>query len=96
MMRFDDPQGVVYVKFVDQVGQPVTGVVLTFTFANGLKGGGTTGVTGEFGTGGVVGECSISFVPPEGYDVPVTQSNPFSVSVVEDGVVRIQVALTKR
>jgi len=95
IMRWDDPQGVVYVKFVDQFGQPVAGVVLTFTFANGLKGGGTTPDTGEFGTGGVVGECKIDFAPPAGYQVPASQANPFSVTVVEGPALRVQVSLTK-
>jgi hypothetical protein len=95
LMKWDDPQGVVYVRFVDQLGQPVRGVVMMFTFANGLIGGGTTPDSGEFGTRGVVGECKIKITPPEGYEVPASQPNPFSVSVVEDPVLHVQVLLTR-
>jgi hypothetical protein len=95
VMRFDDPQGVVYVKFVDQFGQPVTGVILKFVFANGLQGGGQTPATGEYGTGGIVGECTISFTPPAGYAVQASQSNPFTVSITEGPALHVQVALTK-
>lgn len=95
LMRFDDPQGVVYVDFVDQAGQRVAGVRLIFTFANGLQGGGTTPDSGEFGTRGVVGECKISITPPEGYVVPASQPNPVSVSVVEGPPLRVHVSLTK-
>lgn len=95
LMRFDDPQGVVYVKFVDQSGQPVAGVGLMFTFANGLKGGGTTPETGEYGAGGVVGECRITIIAPSGYDVPASQPNPFTVSIVQSPTLHVQVVLTK-
>lgn len=95
VMRFDDPQGVVFVKFVDQFGQPVAGVVLKFTFANGLQSGGTTPADGEYGTGGIVGECKISFIPPTGYEVPVSQPNPFTVTLVESSRLQVQVSLTK-
>jgi hypothetical protein len=95
LVRPDDPQGVVFVKVVDQDGQPVAGVVLIFTFANGLEGGGTTPASGEFGTKGVVGDCKISFTPPAGYQVPSSQPNPVSVSVVQDPAIRIQVSLLK-
>lgn len=95
VMRWDDPQGVVYVKLVDQSGQPIPGVVLVFTFANGIQGGGTTPDSGEFGTGGVVGECKISITPPAGYEVPASQPNPLSVSVVTGPALHLQVALTK-
>lgn len=95
VMRFDDPQGVVYVKFVDQFGQPIAGVGLIFTFANGLQSGGTTPATGELGTGGIVGECKISIIPPAGYEVPVSQPNPFTVSIVESPRLYVQVSLTK-
>ncbi len=95
LMRFDDPQGVVFVKVVDQAGQLVAGVRLIFTFANGLQGGGTTPASGEFGTGGVVGECKISITPPTGYEVPASQPNPVSVNVVQGPALRIQVSLKK-
>lgn len=95
IMRFDDPQGGVFVKVVDQNGQPVAGVRLIFTFANGLQGGGTTPASGEFGTGGVVGECKISVTPPAGYEVPASQPNPVSVTVVQGPDLRIQVSLKK-
>lgn len=95
LMRPDDPQGVVFVKVVDQVGQPVPGVGLLFTFANGLEGGGTTPDSGEFGTKGVVGECKISIVPPAGYRVPASQPNPVAVSVLEGPALRIQVSVEK-
>ncbi len=95
VMRFDDPQGVVYVKVVDQFGQPIAGVGLLFTFANGLQSGGTTPATGEYGTGGIVGECKISIIPPAGYAVPASQPNPFTVSIVEGPALHIQVSLTK-
>lgn len=95
VMRFDDPQGVVYVKVVDQLGQPIAGVGLLFTFANGLESGGTTPDTGEYGTGGIVGECKITIIPPAGYGVPTTQANPFTVTIAEGPSLRIQVALTK-
>jgi len=95
VMRFDDPQGVVYVKVVDQFGQPIAGVGLIFTFANGLESGGTTPATGEYGTGGIVGECKISIIPPAGYEVPVSQPNPFTVSIVESPTLHVQISLTK-
>lgn len=95
LVRPDDPQGVVFVKVVDQEGQPIAGVRLLFTFANGLQGGGTTPASGEFGTGGVVGECKISITPPVGYQVPSSQPNPVSVSVVQGPALRIQVSLVK-
>jgi hypothetical protein len=95
VMRFDDPQGVVYVKIVDQFGQPVAGVGLKFVFANGLQSGGTTPATGEYGTGGIVGECTISIIPPFGYDVPVSQPNPFTVAITEGPALHVQVTLTK-
>ena len=95
IMRWDDPQGVVFAKFVDQAGQPVAGVVVTFTFANGLQGGGTTPATGEFGTGGVVGQCQIGFVVPAGYQIPASQANPFSVTVAQGPALHVQVSLTK-
>jgi hypothetical protein len=95
VMRFDDPQGVVYVDVVDQSGQPVRGVVLMFTFANALEGGGTTPDSGELGVRGVVGECKISITPPAGYAVPASQPNPVSVTVVEGQAPHIIVTLTK-
>jgi hypothetical protein len=95
IMRFDDPQGVVYVDVVDQSGQPVRGVVLMFTFANGLEGGGTTPDSGELGLRGVVGECKISITPPAGYAVPASQPNPISVTVVEGQAPHIKATLTK-
>lgn len=93
--RVDDPTGVVFVKVVDQFGQPVEGVQLIFAFPYGLEGGGTTPASGEFGTGGHVGECTISITPPTGYEVPASQPNPFSVMVVEGPPLRVQVTLTK-
>lgn len=95
VMRFDDPQGVVYVKVVDQFGQPVAGGGLMFTFANGLQSGGTTPATGEYGTGGIVGECKVTIIPPAGYEVPASQPNPFTVTLVESPTLRVQVSLTK-
>jgi hypothetical protein len=95
LMRYDDPQGVVFVDFTDQAGQRVAGVRILFTFANGLVGGGTTPGSGEFGTGGVVGECTIGFTPPEGYVVPASQPNPVTVSVVEGPPLWVHVSLTK-
>lgn len=93
--RVDDPTGVVFVKVVDQFGQPVEGVVLHFTFPYGLEGGGTTPASGEFGTGGHVGECTIAITAPPGYEIPASQPNPFSVTVVEGPALRVQVALNK-
>ena len=95
IMRFDDPQGVVYVDVVDQSGQPVRGVVLMFTFANGLVNGGTTSDSGELGLRGVVGECKISITPPAGYAVPASQPNPISVTVVKDQAPHVNATLTK-
>jgi hypothetical protein len=95
IMRPDDPQGVVYVKFADQFAEPVAGVRMIFTFANGLEGGGTTPASGEFGTRGVVGECKISITPPAGFAVPSSQPNPFSVTVAEGTPLRVQVQLIK-
>jgi hypothetical protein len=94
-MRFDDPQGVVYIDVVDQSGQPVRGVVLMFTFANGLVNGGTTPDSGELGLRGVVGECKISITPPAGYAVPASQPNPISVTVVKDQAPHVNATLTK-
>jgi hypothetical protein len=71
VVRWDDPQGYVDVSVVDQSGQRVPGVVLVFTFANGIEGGGTTPDSGEFATGGVVSQCSISITPPAGYALPL-------------------------
>jgi hypothetical protein len=93
--RWDAPTGVVFVKFVDQAGQPVSGVVLTFEFPNGLSGGGQTPESGEFGTRGAVGDWAIAVVPPAGYAVPASQANPFSVSVAKDDAQRLQVSLVK-
>lgn len=95
IMRFDDPQGVVYVNVADQSGQPVSGVVLMFTFANGLGGGGTTPDSGELGVRGVVGECKISITPSAGYTVPALQANPISVTVLEGQAPHFNVVLTK-
>lgn len=95
LMRFDDPQGVVYVSFVDQFGEPVAGVVTSFVFANGLEQGGTTPASGEFGNRGVVGECKIGFTPPSEYTVPASQPNPISVTVLDGRAVRTTVTLTK-
>jgi hypothetical protein len=95
IMRFDDPQGVVYIDVVDQSGQRVPGVVLIFTFANGLENGGTTPDSGELGVRGVVGECSISITPPDGYVVPAAQPNPLSVTVLDGQAPHFTVTLTK-
>jgi hypothetical protein len=95
IMRFDDPQGVIFVNVVDQFGQPVAGVVMSFTFANGLEGGGTTPASGEFGDRGVVGECRIEITPPAGYSVPAAQPNPIFVSVLQGQAPHITVTLTK-
>jgi hypothetical protein len=95
IMRFDDPQGVVYINVVDQFGQPVPGVVLSFTFANGLEAGGTTGDSGEFGVRGVVGECKVGIAPPAGYTAPASQPNPISVTVLEGQAPHTTVTLTK-
>jgi hypothetical protein len=92
--RMDDPTGVVFVKVFDQFGQPVEGVVLHFTFRYGLEGGGTIGPALEFGTSGPVGECAITMTPPPGYEVPASQPNPFTVTVVE-GAINVQATLTK-
>ena len=91
----DAPTGVVYLKFVDQAGQPVSGVVFTVEFPNGLSGGGQTPESGEYGERGVIGEWIITIVPPAGYDVPTSQANPFSVSVAKGDVLHLQVSLTK-
>jgi len=95
LMRFDDPQGVVFVDVADQFGQPVAGAVLIFTFANGLEGGGTTPDSGEFGSRGIVGECTIQITPPAGYSIPPSQPNPISVTVVDGQAVRVKATLTK-
>jgi len=92
--RMDDPTGVVFVKVFDQFGQPVEGVILHFTFRYGLEGGGTIGPALEFGTSGPVGECTIKMTPPPGYEVPASQPNPFTVTVVE-GAINVQATLTK-
>lgn len=93
--RIDDPTGVVFVQFTDQLGKPVAGVRLLFAFRYGLEGGGTTPETGWFGTRGHVGDCQISFTPPDGYEVPSTQPNPISVKVVEGPALWVYVSLTK-
>lgn len=93
--RVNDPTGVVFVKVVDQFGQPVAGVQLLFMFPHGLQGGGTTPASGEFGTGGHVGDCTIQMTPPVGYQVPASQANPFLVKVVEGPALHVQVLLTK-
>ncbi|MGH7603249.1 MAG: hypothetical protein ACRENK_04535 [Gemmatimonadaceae bacterium] len=95
VMRFDDPQGVVFVDVVDQFGQAVPGVGLTFTFANGLQGGGTTPASGEFGDRGIAGECKISITPPAGYAVPASQPNPLSVTVIANEAPHVTVTVTK-
>ena len=87
--------GVVYVKFVDQVGQPITGVVLRFALPNGREAGGQTPESGEYGSQGVVGVWTISFVPPPGYTVPAPQANPFTSLVGENSVQHLQVSLVK-
>jgi hypothetical protein len=92
--RMDDPIGVVFVRVFDQFGQPVEGVVLHFTFRYGLEGGGTIGPALEFGTSGPVGECAILMTPPPGYEVPTSQANPFTVTVIE-GAIHVQATLTK-
>jgi hypothetical protein len=74
---------VVFVKVFDQFGQPVEGVILLFTFRYGLEGGETMGPALEVGTGGPVGKCTIKMTPPPGYEVPASQPNPFTVTVVE-------------
>lgn len=93
--RVDDAGGTVFVKVVDQFGQPIEGVFLLFTFKYGLQGGGTTPASGEIGTGGPVGAGTVSITPPAGYEVPPSQPNPFSVSVVEGPPLRLQITLTK-
>lgn len=93
--RMDDPIGVVFVKVFDQFGQPVEGVILHFTFRYGLEGGGTIGPALEYGTGGPVGECTIKMTPPEGYAVPASQPNPFTVILVEGPAIHVQATLTK-
>ena len=93
--RMDDPTGVVYVRVVDQSGQIVEGVILHFAFQHGLEGGGTIGPAGEFGTGGPIGECSIMMTLPPGYELPASQPNPFTVIVVENPSIHIQITLTK-
>jgi hypothetical protein len=95
VMRFDDPQGVVFVDLVDQFGQPVPGVVLLFTFANGLEAGGTTPDSGELGNRGVAGGCKISITPPAGYTVPASQPNPLTVTVVANEAPHVTVTLNK-
>jgi hypothetical protein len=93
--RMDDPTGVVFVRVVDQFGQTVEGVILHFTFRYGLEGGGTIGAAGEFGTSGPIGECSIEMTPPPGYEVPASQPNPFTVTLVEHPAIHVQATLTK-
>jgi hypothetical protein len=93
--RMDDPIGVVFIKVFDQFGQPVEGVILHFTFLYGLEGGGTIGPALEYGTSGPVGECTIKMTPPEGYEVPATQPNPFTVTLVQGPAIHVQATLTK-
>ena len=93
--RMDDPTGVVFIKVFDQFGQPVEGVILHFTFRYGLEGGGTIGPALEFGTRGPVGECAIMMTPPPGYEVPASQPNPFTVTLVEGPAINVQATLTK-
>ncbi len=96
VQHIDEPTGGVFVKVVDQTGQPVEGVILEFVFRNGLKGGGTTPASGEFGTSGVLGNATITITPPANYVVPSSQPNPFSVSVTgRVPPLRVQVSLTK-
>jgi hypothetical protein len=95
LMRFDDPRGVVFVDVADQFGLPVAGVVLIFTFANGLEGGGTTPASGEFGSRGIVGQASIQITAPAEYSVPASQPNPISVTVADGQALRIKATLTK-
>jgi hypothetical protein len=91
--RIDDPTGVVFLKFVDQFGQPVSGVVFQTALPYGLEGGGT--VMDEFGTSGHVGEWTISFTPPEGYTVPPSQANPFVLTVPDEPPLHVTITLTK-
>jgi hypothetical protein len=93
--RMDDPTGVVFVKVVDQLGQTVEGVILLFTFRYGLEDGGTIGAAGELGVRGPVGDCTIKMTPPPGYEVPASQPNPFTVTVVEGPAIHVQATLTK-
>jgi len=93
--RMDDPIGVAYVSAVDQFGQIVEGVILHYTFQHGLEGGGTIGPAGEYGTSGPIGECSIMMTLPAGYELPASQPNPFTVTVVENPAIHVQVILTK-
>jgi hypothetical protein len=95
VMRWDDPRGLVFVNVVDQTGVPVPGVVLVFTDVNGFAMGGTTQESGQVLSERVVGECKISITPPAGYEVPTSQPNPVSVSIVEGSPVHITVTLTK-
>jgi hypothetical protein len=95
VMGFDDPQGVVFVDVVDQFGQPVPGVGLIFTFANSLEDSGTTPDSGELGSNGIAGECTISIIPPAGYAVPASQPNPLTVTVVANEAPHVKVTLTK-
>ena len=93
--RWDDPRGLVYVDVVDQSGQPVSGVVLVFTFASGLEMGSTTQESGEVFAEGFVGECKISITPPAGYAVPASRPNPVSVTIVQGQAPHIKATLTK-
>jgi hypothetical protein len=93
--RIDDASRVVFVQFRDQFGQPVAWVRVIFALPYGLEGGGTAPESGWFGTGGHVGKWKISFTPPEGYEVPATQPNPISLTVVEGPALWVYVTLTK-
>jgi hypothetical protein len=95
VLRFDDPQGVIFVDVVDQFGQPVPGAGLIFTFANSLEDSGTTPDSGELGSNGIAGECTISIIPPAGYAVPASQPNPLTVTVVANEAPHVKVTLTK-
>ena len=88
------PTGILFLKFVDQTDAPVAGVRMFIDFPNGLKGGGTTPATGEFGTRGMAGIWRISLELPAGYSLPQSQPNPFEHPVPQ-GTTDLTIRLIK-
>lgn len=88
------PTGILYLKFLDQTDIPVAGVKMNFLFPNGLEGGGTTPVTGEFGDRGAAGTWKITLVLPSGYSFEPPRDNPFDL-LVPQGTTQLTIRLRR-
>ena len=95
LMRFDDPQGVVYVDFVDQAGQRVAGVRLIFTFANGLQGGGTTPDSENSALEALLGSAKSALRRPRAMWCPLRSQIPSRCQLSKVPPLRVHVSLTK-